>query len=143
MKFTPAELHLLQNRLNGAVAGLERELNYRRHPLLDSTLRDQRFSDSELVRLYLSYQQLAVWARQLTRPASPLSVDPPDDLRLNGEMQAFLADELALSYAAAAYINHTPFSRRLRHKLLRAVAVEIKFFKFLLDEAARNPTPLH
>ncbi|GAB4458661.1 MAG: hypothetical protein Kow0031_38970 [Anaerolineae bacterium] len=142
MKFTPAELQLLQNRLNGAVAGLERELNYRRHPLLDPAQRDQRFSNSELVRLYLSYRQLAAWARQLARPTSPFAAPP--DLRLSSEMHAFLTDELALTYAAAAYINHTPFSYRLRQKLLRAVAVEARFFRFLLDEeAACNPAQLH
>ncbi len=140
--FTPTELRLLQKRLNGAVAGLERELTYRRHPLLAPSLRDQRFSDSELVRLYLCYRQLAGWARQLAHPASPLN-DPPD-LRLSSEMHAFLTDELALTYAAAAYINHTPFSSRLRQKLQRAVAVEIRFFQFLLaEEAARNPARLH
>jgi hypothetical protein len=135
LRLTPAELSLLQHRLAGAVSGLAREMDYRRHPLTTPAARDQRFNDVELTRMYLHYRQLATLARTLAQPPSLLT-DPPPSPPLGGEMLAFLADELALTHAAAAYVDNTPFNLSLRRKLRRALAVEARFFQFLLDEAA-------
>jgi hypothetical protein len=142
LQFTTDELRLLQYRLAGAVSGLAREMSYRRHPLTSPAARDQRFNDAELTRLYLHYQQLTTLARTLAQPPSPFDNDSTP-LPLSGEMLAFLVDELELTYAAVVYVQRTPFTRSLRRKLLRALAVEARFFQFLLDGATPGTVRRH